>query len=206
MKRSPAITASRPTPLEPPTRPLGGQRGHPSGSMSSAADDVAACGSAWRTSAPEARRGRGRRAVRPRERRVPLIRPPRRSARRRSPSAGHVPTPAARPLELALIGRSSLPGAPPPFWRWSGNGGGMLITRLRRRRRRGVAPGTFFPPGRVRAAPLRCPPPPGWYGRQVAAPLTRRALTMRMSKRRAASWSNDIVGWSQRRAASGCLP
>ncbi len=53
--------------LEPPTRPLGGQRGHPSGSMSSAADDVAACGSAWRTSAPEARRGRGRRAVRPRE-------------------------------------------------------------------------------------------------------------------------------------------
>ena len=55
------------TPLEPPTRPLGGQRGHPSGSMSSAADDVAACGSAWRTSAPEARRGRGRRAVHPRQ-------------------------------------------------------------------------------------------------------------------------------------------
>ena len=49
----------------------------------------------------------GRRAVRPRESRVPLIRPQRRSARRRSPSAGHVPTPAARPLELALIGRSS---------------------------------------------------------------------------------------------------
>ena len=27
------------TPLEPPTRPLGGQRGHPSGSMSNAADE-----------------------------------------------------------------------------------------------------------------------------------------------------------------------
>ena len=55
---------------------VGSGRGHPffttapsadtrPGSTSSAADDVAACGSVWRTSAPEARRWRGRRAVRP---------------------------------------------------------------------------------------------------------------------------------------------
>ena len=67
MKRSPAITASRlPRSSHRPDRSAASADTRPA-LMSSAADDVVAgCGSAWRTSAPEARRGRGRRTVRPR--------------------------------------------------------------------------------------------------------------------------------------------
>ena len=40
--------------------------------------------------------------------------------------------------------------------------------------------------------------------RGAVALLTGRTLTMRIREWRVASWDNDIVGWSRRRAASGC--